>query len=220
MLYRAPAPKKRKRGRPRLYGEKVKLRDLAKDAAAFTTAQSPIYGESGVEVAYRSLDLLWRPVGRMVRFVIVDHPMRGTIFLLSTDLLMSPLDIIALYGYRFKIEVGFRQALHVIGAYAYHFWMMDMRPIRKNDGNQKIHNKSPQYRQAVKRKLGAYHRHVQLACIAQGLLQAPRLESFQDCVETFPKLVTHHEHPQAPIRTRRRPRPAYRPLRFSCGYAQ
>jgi len=169
--YPAPAHKKRKRGRPRLYGEKVKLRDLAKDAAAFITAQSPVYGESGVQLAYRSIDLLWRPVGRMVRFVIVDHPIRGAIFLLSTDLSMGPLDIIALYGYRFKIEAGFRQALHVIGAYAYHFWMMDMRPIRKNDGNQKIHNKSPQYRRAVKRKLGAYHRHVQLACVAQGLLQ-------------------------------------------------
>ena len=169
--YPAPQPKKRKPGHPKVYGEKVRLRDLAKDAAAFITAASPVYGETGVELTYRCIDLLWRPIGRMARFVIVMHPTRGMLFLLSSDTTMNPLEIIALYGYRFKIEVGFRQALHVIGAYAYHFWMQAMTPIRKNDGNQKVYNKSAQYRRAVKRKLKAYHVYVQLACIAQGLLQ-------------------------------------------------
>ena len=169
--YPAPQPKKRKRGRPKLYGEKVRLRDLAKDTAAFITAASPVYGEGGVDLAYRCIDLLWRPIGRTARFVIVIHPSRGMLFLLSSDTAMSPLDIIALYGYRFKIEVAFRQALHVIGAYAYHFWMKTMTPIRKNDKGQKIYNKSAKYRHAVKRKLKAYHVYVQLACIAQGLLQ-------------------------------------------------
>ncbi len=167
----APPPKKRKRGRPKFYGEKIRLRDLAKDSAAFITAASPVYGESGIALAYQSIDLLWRPIGRMARFVIVLHPTRGMLFLLSSDTAMKPLDIIALYGYRFKIEVGFRQALHVIGAYAYHFWMNTMTPIRNNDKGQKIYNKSAKYRRAVKRKLNAYHVYVQLACIAQGLLQ-------------------------------------------------
>jgi len=167
----APKPTKRKRGRPRFYGEKVRLRDLAKDTAAFITAASPVYGETEVKLAYRCIDLLWRPIGRMARFVIVNHPTRGMLFLLSSDTAMNPLDIIALYGYRFKIEVSFRQALHVIGAYGYHFWMKTMIPIRKNNKGQKIHNKSPQYRRAIKRKLKAYHVYVQLACIAQGLLQ-------------------------------------------------
>ena len=167
----AQTPEKRKRGHPKLYGEKVKLRELAKDTATFIAAASPVYGENGVELTYRCIDLLWRPIGRLARFVIVRHPTRGVLFLLSSDTNMNPLDIIALYGYRFKIEVGFRQALHVIGAYAYHFWMKTMTPIRKNDGNQKLYNKSAPYRCAVRRKLKAYHVYVQLACIAQGLLQ-------------------------------------------------
>jgi hypothetical protein len=50
-------------------------------------------------------------------------------------------EIIRVYGLRFKIELSFKQALHVIGAYAYHFWM------------------------------AAYHRPMQLGLIAQGLLQ-------------------------------------------------
>jgi uncharacterized protein YifE (UPF0438 family) len=47
----------------------------------------------------------------LVRFVIVHHPQRGTIFLLCTDLTLEPLQILTLYGYRFKIELGFRQAV-------------------------------------------------------------------------------------------------------------
>lgn len=121
--YPPEPPLRRGKGRPRKYGDKVLLNDLAKEDAAFTSAPSPVYGEQDVILNFRCLDLLWRPVGHLVRFVIVKHPIRGTIFLLSTDLTLEALEIIQLYGYRFKIETGFRQAVHVIGAYAYHFWM-------------------------------------------------------------------------------------------------
>ncbi|GAC1335198.1 MAG: hypothetical protein NVSMB28_32500 [Collimonas sp.] len=167
-----PVPKTacRGRGRPKIYGKKVRLADLAKDNAAFTSAPSPVYGENDVIVRYRASDLMWRPVGRIVRFVIVHHPVRGTIFLLSSDTSLDPLEILQLYGYRFKIELGFRQAVHVIGTYAYHFWMADMKPVRRGNGDQYLHWTSDAYRDGVRRKLRAYHVHVQLGCIAQGLL--------------------------------------------------
>ena len=166
-----PEPARRGKGRPRMYGKKVRLKDLARDDSAFICAPSPVYGENDVIVRLRTLNLMWRPVGRIVRFVIVHHPVRGTIFLLSTDLCLEPLEMLQLYGYRFKIELGFRQAVHVIGAYAYHFWMMDMKPVRRGSGDQYLHRTSDTYRAAVHRKLRAYHVHVQLGCIAQGLLQ-------------------------------------------------
>jgi len=166
-----PQPARRGKGRPKLYGKKVRLKDLAQDDAAFTYGPSPVYGERDVIVRYRVLDLMWRPVGRIVRFCIVHHPGRGTIFLLSTDTTLEPLEMLELYGYRFKIELGFRQAVHVIGAYAYHFWMTDMKPVRRGSGDQYLHMTSDTYRQAIRRKLRAYHVHVQLGCIAQGLLQ-------------------------------------------------
>lgn len=166
-----PAPTRRGRGRPRIYGGKVRLKDLAKDDALFTSAPSPVYGENDVMLRYRCLDLMWRPVGYLVRFVIVHHPHRGTIFLLCTDFTLKPLEILQLYGYRFKIELGFRQAVHVLGAYAYHFWMETMKPLRRGDGDQHLHRTTEAYRAAIRRKLAAYHVHVQLGCIAQGLLQ-------------------------------------------------
>jgi len=166
-----PPPTQRRRGRPRLYGEKVRLKELAQEEAAFTAAPSPVYGESNVTLTYRCLDLIWRPAARMVRFVIVRHPQRGTIFLLATDLTLAPLEILQLYGYRFRIELGFRQAVHVLGAYAYHFWMWGMKPLRRGDGNQHLHRTSDAYRAATIRKMRAFHLHVQLGCIAQGLLQ-------------------------------------------------
>lgn len=163
-------PKVRRRGRPRLYGKKVRLRDLAKQTAQFIMIPSPIYGETRVNLQYRCIDLLWRPIGRLVRFVIVRHPKRGIVFLMTTDTGMDPYDVIMLYSYRFKIETGFRQAIHVVGTYAYHFWMKGMTPIRRRSKNQYMHMKSEQYRHNVRRKMKAYHLHVQLGCIAQGLL--------------------------------------------------
>lgn len=167
----AQVPPVRRRGRPRIYGEKLRLRDLWAQTHRFLTASSPVYGETETEIQYFSVDLLWRPVGRLVRLVFVRHPKRGRIVLLSSDTSLDPLQVIALYGYRFKIEVGFRQALYTLGTYAYHFWMQAMTPISRRSGNQYLHRKTDDYRNLVRRKMLAYHRYVQLGCVAQGLLQ-------------------------------------------------
>ncbi len=165
------APATRGRGRPRRYGRKHRLKDLWDDPAAFTAADSPIYGEKGVTLRYRTVDLLWRPVGCLVRFVAVIHPHRGCRIFLSTDLTLSALDILRLYGVRFKIEVAFKQAVHTLGTYSYHFWMAAMTPLTRRSGNQHLHRKSDTYRAQVRRKMRAYTCHIQTGVIAQGLLQ-------------------------------------------------
>jgi hypothetical protein len=145
------------------------------------SAASPVYGEHNVTLQLRSLDLLWKPVGILVRFVLVDHPIRGKCILMTTDLSLDPLKVIQLYGLRFKIELGFKQAVRTLGTYAYHFWMSDMKPLRRRNGNQYLHRQSQRYRDNVRRKLDAYHRFVHAGIVAQGTLQY--------LATTFPALV-------------------------------
>jgi len=177
----APRSKKKGPGRPKLYGAKVRIRNLFKAGSAFLEAPSPVYGEKNLTIQYRVVDLLWRPVGQLVRFVLVKHPSRGMIILMSSSLEFDALTIIRMYGLRFKIEVSFKQAVHTLGTYAYHFWMKPMKPIKRCSGNQSLIAKSAEYRKAVQRKMDAYHRYVQLGCIAQGLLQHLAI-NFRDVV--------------------------------------
>jgi len=186
-----PAPGKRKRGAPKRYGKKIKLKSLLADAQAMLELASPVYGERNVTLRYRVCDLMWRPARRLVRFVAVIHPTRGACLLMSTDLALSAADIIRLYGLRFKIEHTFKQAVRLIGALAYHFWMMDMAPLRYRNGNQHLHRKPADYRNHVRRKMHAYHVFIQAGIVAQGLLQylavaAPKLvwDSFGSWLRT------------------------------------
>ena len=169
-----PAPKptgKPKRGRPQLYGKKVKLINLFHSTKAISVILSPVYGEKNVLIRVRTVDLLWKPAGGLVRFVLVDHPTRGKMVLLCTDLTLEPSEIIRLYGLRFKIELAFKQASQVIGAYGYHFWMMDMKPLSRRNGNQHLHLQSARYREAIKRKMHAYHVFLFMGVVTQGLMQ-------------------------------------------------
>ena len=167
-----PPEGKRKRGRPRLYGCKIHLFTLFdKSDDRWTTAASPVYGEKDVQIRYLCLDLLWKPIRRLARFVLVEHPDRGRIVFLCTDLALNPIQIIRLYGLRFKIEVSFKQAIRTLGAYSYHFWMRSMDKIGSRSGDQYLHRKTDQYRDAIRRKLAAYHRFIQIALISQGVLQ-------------------------------------------------
>ncbi len=159
------------RGRPRIYGDKVSLRSFFDTPQEMISATSPVYGEEHVTLQYRVCDLLWRPAGRLVRFVMVSHPTRGRCIFMSTDTALEPIEIILLYGLRFKIEQTFKQAVHVIGAFSYHFWMKEMIPLKRRCGNQYLHRKTVRYRQAVKRKIRAYHVFVLAGIVSQGLIQ-------------------------------------------------
>ena len=165
-----PPPARRGRGRPRLYGAKVRLRD-AWDGPGFKAAPSPAYGEKNVTIQYLCRDLLWRPGARPLRFVWVDHPTRGRAVFATTHTGLDPLDIVRLYALRFKVEVSFKAALHTVGAYAHRFWMKGMRPTRRREKDRALDAFPADQRAKVLAKLAAYDLHAQLGCVAQGLLQ-------------------------------------------------
>ena len=91
------------------------------------------------------------------------------------------MEIIRLYGLRFKIEVAFKAAIHTVGTYAYHYWMRMMRPRQRSEGDRFTHRETATYQRQVRRKLAAYTCHIQLGVIVQGLAQY--------LASAFPKLV-------------------------------
>src|ERR1700681_93991 len=103
VAYAPATPKKGKktRGRPKTYGKKKKLKSLFDDPKSMQQIASPVYGERNVTLSYRVCDMLWRPVGLLVRFVAVIHPTRGACILMCTDTTLCAVDIIRLYGLRF-----------------------------------------------------------------------------------------------------------------------
>lgn len=172
VAYCAPEkPTLRRRGRPRKYGRKVALKSLFADTTDFLTVESPVYGERGVNMLMRVIDLYWKPAGALVRFVLVIHPTRGRRIFICTDTTLDGIEVVRVYGVRFKIEVTFKHAVHSVGTWCYHFWMAGMKPIKRRSGNQHMHMETEHYRQAVRRKLGAYQCFLQMGVISQGLLQ-------------------------------------------------
>jgi hypothetical protein len=182
---------KRKRGAPKRYGKKIKLKSLLSDTGSMQEVASPVYGERHVILRYRVCDLLWRPAGRLVRFVVI-HLTRGSCLLICTDVSLTAIEIIRLYGLRFKIGHSFKQAARQIGSFSYHFWMKDMVPLRYRNGNQYLHRQTSEYRSHIKQKVHAYHVFIQAEVVAQGLLQylaviAPNLvwDSFGSWLRTI-----------------------------------
>jgi len=163
--------KKKKRGRPKKYGCKIKLRNLFLNLKEMVTIVSPIYGEKNIQIKYLLKDLIWKPLGRKVRLILILHPTRGKCILMTTDLTLEAKDIIKFYGLRFKIEISIKQLLNTLGGSCYHFWMKNMTPVKRRQGDQHVHRKSTNYRNTVRKKIQTYELYLQTTVIALGILQ-------------------------------------------------
>ena len=121
VAYDDAPPRTGQRGRPRMYGEKIRLVELFDTRRSFfENTRIELYGQAK-ELAFLSLDLLWKPVGEKVRFVLVADGNERFI-LMGSDLTLGAKDMILAYSYRFKIEVSFKVLKHLIGAFFYRFW--------------------------------------------------------------------------------------------------
>jgi hypothetical protein len=168
-----PENRPRKRGRPKLYGKKIKLKSLLSDVKSMEELVSPVYGERGVKIRYRACDLLWRPVGQLVRFVAVIHPTRGACLLMSTDSVPGTTFASMAFVSRSSTGSGRRCVKSVIRL---PFLDDEHDPVTIPERNQYLHRQPDRYQEKNRRKIHAYHVFMQAGAIAQGLLQRLSVE--------------------------------------------
>ncbi len=125
-----PRPSRPRRGRPRIYGQKLKLMTLF-DARPhdFLSAKALVYQQPET-VRYLVLDLIWKPAKGLVRFILIETP-RGRLILMSSDLTLSALQALSLYTARVRIESLFASVKNLLGGLAYHFWSKYLAPVSR-----------------------------------------------------------------------------------------
>lgn len=177
--------KKKGRGRPKKYGNRVKLFSLFESDCEFIQASMP--NNPKILIEYCVIQLLWKPLGEIVQFVLVKHPVRGNAIVMSTDLTIKPLDLILGYVLRFKVEVLFKQAVHQIGTFMYRFWLKMMMPRKrgKTSGDVTLHFAPKEFKEKIQRKMNSYHLFIQLGLIAQGVIQYLSLYHYKAVWRTF-----------------------------------
>ena len=179
VAYEDPPPRSVRPGRPRIYGHKVRLMDLFESMAEyFEQTTILLYGQAK-EVSFLCFDLIWRPIGEKVRFVLVRDGSERFI-LMCSDVTLSPYNIIRAYSYRFKIEVSFKVLKHLMGAFFYRFWTSAWPRIgTHNESDLSSAKDDPRSQRLIREAANAIEAFMNFGCIATGILQILSL-NFQE----------------------------------------
>lgn len=106
--------------------------------------------------------------------LFVQYGERSAI-LVSTDQTLAAIDIIQLYGHRFKIESAFREMKQVIDGFGYHFWSKSMpklnRYLKKGEAHPLEQITDTKDKENIQLAIKAIEGYVMCSCIAMGLLQ-------------------------------------------------
>jgi hypothetical protein len=157
-------------GRPRKYGTKLKLMKLFEIRAEdFEQTTIELYGCLRT-VSFLCLDLIWKPLGEMIRFVLVADGSDRFILMCSDPTLSAP-DIILAYSYRFKIEVSFKMLKHLMGVFFYRFWTSAWPRIGKRSESDLSSVTDSRRKRLIQQTTDAIEAFVNFGCIATGILQ-------------------------------------------------
>lgn len=153
--------------------ERIKLKELFDKLELFTEKTIRLYGKIEKIKLYH-LDLFYH--GLTVRFVLTIFKDGKIAIFLSTNILLTPIEIIQTYAIRFKIEVSFKALIYSIGGFLYHFWSKYIRKIKSGQKNMYLHKADPYDQMKIKQKVEAYNRFVCIAGIVLGILQIMAVE--------------------------------------------
>ena len=140
-----------------------------------------------VTVYFQCFKFYWDSPKEQVLFVLTQLPSGKQIILLSSDLSLSGVQVIEAYGWRFKIEVGFRTLIHLLGGFCYRFWLKSMDTAAKWPNNLILTDYDKDFQKQVSRKVEAMERFVNLNAIVLGLLQVLALEMPHSIWAIFPR---------------------------------
>jgi hypothetical protein len=172
-------------GRPRKYGDPIKLTEVFEMyKAQFSQASCEVYGHVET-VSYLVLNLLWKPIKAPLRFVFAITS-RGPMVLMCSDLSLDPLMAITLYCARVRIETMFAMLKSVLGAFAYRFWSKRLpRHSRKPKKNTTLKTPPKEHLETVQKTWQAGERFVMLGCLTLGLLPLVALKFQHQVWEAF-----------------------------------
>ena len=142
-------------GRPKKYGSRVQLLNFFK-GGGFIQLAIELYGKKEI-IKYKEKILISKHHQDSIKYVFTKLDGNNCIFA-STDLSLSGPEIIQLYCHRFKIEYSFKEFVHDFGGFCYRFWSKKVEKSRKRE----IEKRDAKVE-------AAYHLHMQMAVIAQGL---------------------------------------------------
>ena len=113
----APHQKRRSRGRPRKYGNRISMKRLSLKEKKFEKISLVLYGkEQSVKV--RTFNAFWKPAGKLVKVFIVkfiDNKKESVSYFFSTDLNISAERVITLIAARWSIETAFKDLKEHLG---------------------------------------------------------------------------------------------------------
>lgn len=173
VAFKPPPPRRKgQRGRPKVYGAKLRLMDRFDRKAwrsGAVSASAQVYDRRET-VRYLVLDLLWKPVKGYIRFILVESS-RGRMILMSSDLHLDPLAALELYCRRVPIEALFDALKNTFGAFAYHFWSKYLAPASRRPAANagRVHVSSRPAR--TRRTRDAIEKFVNLQLVLLGFLQ-------------------------------------------------
>ncbi len=188
-------------GRPREWGSEIKLKDLFAPIERCLKTPVWLYGEN-VTVYYQEFKFYWDDADELVLFVLTQLPCGKRMILLSSDINLTGAEVIEAYGWRFKIEVSFRTLVHLLGGFAYQFWLKLMDPASRWPEAFEMSHYHWAERLQIRRKVEAFERFVNLNAIALGILQVLALELPQQIWTHFPRwfrTVPKHGYPSEQI---------------------
>lgn len=157
-------------GRPRQYGEKLKLMKLYESwADHFQTAEALVYGKME-EVRFLAVDLIWKPVKGKLRFILVESS-HGRIILITSDRQMKMQTALDLYCHRVTVETLFDVLKNLLGGMAYRFWSKYLEPSSRRPTKNKKWKATSSRPDKTENTLMAIEKFVAVQLLVLGALQ-------------------------------------------------